>query len=58
MGEIFKDQEELQQFLHNLGIEYRFSCYEEKNPEGKLVILFLFCFVLFVLSTFSWLFSH
>lgn len=36
MAQLFKDKEELDEFLHNLGIEYRFSCYEEKNPDGEL----------------------
>ena len=30
-----KEKEEVQDFLKNLGIEYRYSCYSEKNPEGK-----------------------
>uniref|UniRef100_T1JHP9 Kazal-like domain-containing protein n=1 Tax=Strigamia maritima TaxID=126957 RepID=T1JHP9_STRMM len=42
-GEIFakmaapydlKREEEVQEYLENLGIEYRFSCYKEKNSEG------------------------
>lgn len=41
MSEIFKDKEELQEYLKNLGIEYRFSCYEEKNPEGEDIICLL-----------------
>lgn len=31
---MLKNKEEMQDFLHNLGIEYRYSCYENKNPEG------------------------
>ena len=31
---IFKSKEELEQYLSNLGIEYRYSCYGERNPEG------------------------
>jgi predicted enzyme involved in methoxymalonyl-ACP biosynthesis len=34
MTEIFKDVSELEEFFKNLGIEYRFSCYHEKNSEG------------------------
>lgn len=29
---LFKSSEELKKFLDNLGIEYRYGCYEEKNP--------------------------
>ncbi|XP_054164465.1 cytochrome c oxidase assembly factor 7 homolog [Oppia nitens] len=32
--EIFKDFTELEQFFKNLGIEYRFNCYFEKNAQG------------------------
>ncbi|CAG2111145.1 unnamed protein product [Medioppia subpectinata] len=34
MSEIFKNVSELEQFFRNLGIEYRFNCYYEKNGEG------------------------
>ncbi|KAH7637248.1 hypothetical protein HUG17_7454 [Dermatophagoides farinae] len=34
MAEILKEKEEIKEFLKNLGIEYRFSCYSEKNPQG------------------------
>ncbi|XP_057697730.1 cytochrome c oxidase assembly factor 7 [Corythoichthys intestinalis] len=30
----FEDEEEVKQFLDNLGVEYSFQCYNEKNPEG------------------------
>ncbi|XP_049836960.1 cytochrome c oxidase assembly factor 7 homolog [Schistocerca gregaria] len=33
MGVNLKDEEEVKQYLHNLGIEYRFGCYQEKKPE-------------------------
>lgn len=26
---------EIEEYTKNLGIEYRFGCYSEKNPEGK-----------------------
>lgn len=29
---LFKDKEELKKFLENLGTEYRYGCYSEKNP--------------------------
>ena len=32
--DMLKTKEELIEFLHNLGIEYRYNCYEEKNPEA------------------------
>lgn len=34
--DIIKEREELVEFLANLGIEYRYSCYNERNAEGKL----------------------
>lgn len=34
MTDILKEKEEVQLYLKNLGIEYRFSCFSEKNPEG------------------------
>ena len=34
MAEIFKEVSEVEEFFKNLGIEYRFSCYYEKNAEG------------------------
>ena len=35
-GYNFKNEEEVKQYLHNIGIEYRFGCYSEKLPNGKL----------------------
>lgn len=32
-----KEKEEVVEFLKNLGIEYRYSCYGEKNPEGMIL---------------------
>ncbi|KFM69405.1 Sel1 repeat-containing protein 1-like protein, partial [Stegodyphus mimosarum] len=34
MANEFKSEEELKQFIENLGTEYRFSCFKEKNSEG------------------------
>lgn len=34
MAGILKDADELKDYIKNLGIEYRFSCYSEKNPQG------------------------
>lgn len=36
-----KSEEEVKQYLNNLGIEYRFGCYSEKNPEGKAHFCYL-----------------
>ena len=30
----FEDENEVKQFLDNLGVEYSFQCYKEKQPEG------------------------
>ncbi|XP_074643373.1 cytochrome c oxidase assembly factor 7-like [Tubulanus polymorphus] len=29
-----KDEKQAKEYLKNLGIEYRYQCFEEKNPEG------------------------
>ena len=31
----FKDEKEVKEFLENLGVEYSFQCYKEKDPEGN-----------------------
>lgn len=31
----FEDEKEVKQFLDNLGVEYSFQCYKEKDPEGR-----------------------
>lgn len=31
-----KSESEVKEYLNNLGIEYRFGCYSEKKPEGKI----------------------
>jgi hypothetical protein len=33
-GVDLKNEEEVREYLENLGIEYRFGCYHEKNPKG------------------------
>lgn len=42
-----KSEEEVKEYLKNLGTEYRFGCYSEKKPEGesypKFHNLHLFC---------------
>lgn len=32
----FEDENEVKQFLDNLGTEYSFQCYKEKDPEGNI----------------------
>lgn len=32
----FEDEAEVKQFLDNLGVEYSFQCYKEKDPEGNV----------------------
>jgi hypothetical protein len=34
-GVDLKNEEEVKEYLENLGIEYRFGCYHEKSPKGK-----------------------
>lgn len=33
-----KDETEVKDYIEKLGVEYRFGCYSEKNPEGILII--------------------
>ncbi|KAF7244511.1 Cytochrome c oxidase assembly factor 7 [Varanus komodoensis] len=30
----FEDEEEVKEYLENLGVEYSFQCYKEKDPDG------------------------
>lgn len=32
-----KNEEEVKEYLENLGIEYRFGCYHEKRADGKFM---------------------
>lgn len=34
MGTNFKSEEDVNEYIKNLGTEYRFGCFNEKNPEG------------------------
>lgn len=34
-----KDEESIKEYIENLGIEYRFSCYHEKRPDGNAIVL-------------------
>lgn len=31
----FENEAEVKEFLDNLGVEYSFQCYKEKDPEGN-----------------------
>jgi len=33
-GVDLKNEEEVREYLENLGVEYRFGCYHEKSPKG------------------------
>lgn len=35
-----KSEEEVKEYIKNLGTEYRFGCYSEKNPEGRAFKLY------------------
>lgn len=32
----FKDENEVKQYLDNIGMEYSYQCYKEKDPEGNI----------------------
>lgn len=34
-GPDFQNEVEVKEFLDQIGTEYRFGCYSEKNPEGE-----------------------
>lgn len=34
----FEDENEVKEFLDNLGTEYSFQCYKEKDPEGNIYL--------------------
>ena len=35
-----KDEEQAKEYLEKIGIEYRFQCYHEKNPEGETILVY------------------
>lgn len=39
-GYDFTNEEEVKTYLKNIGIEYRFRCYKENNPEGNSLFFF------------------
>ena len=47
----YQSKEEVEEYLQNLGIEYRFQCYSEKRPDGKRKKFVLF--VIYWLHLFS-----
>lgn len=40
-----KDETEVKDYIEKLGVEYRFGCYSEKNPEGNLITYYVFNFL-------------
>lgn len=34
----FEDENEVKAFLNNLGIEYNYQCYKEKDPAGNIYL--------------------
>lgn len=34
----FKNEEEVKEYLDNLGVEYHYACYKEKQPDGERVL--------------------
>lgn len=35
----FQDENEVKEYLNNIGTEYRFGCYSERKPDGKRIYL-------------------
>ena len=35
-GVDLSNEQEIEEYLKNLGTEYRFGCYQEKNPKGEI----------------------
>lgn len=35
----FRKEEDVQKYLANLDVEYKFGCYQEKKPKGKVLVL-------------------
>lgn len=46
----FKKEEDVKEYIKNLGIEYRFGCFSEKDPqsESKLIIIFFFTDIILI----------
>lgn len=34
----FEDEKEVKEFLDNLGVEYTYQCYKEKEAEGNVTL--------------------
>jgi len=43
----FKKDEDVKEYIKNLGIEYRFGCFSEKDPQSKFRNWY---FILFILN--------
>lgn len=48
----FEDENEVKQYLDNIGIEYRFGCYSEKKPDGNMRQKFALADLLLLTNTF------
>lgn len=46
----FKKDEDVKEYIKNLGIEYRFGCFSEKDPQSKFRNWY---FILFILNIWS-----
>lgn len=46
----FKKDEDVKEYIKNLGIEYRFGCFSEKDPQSKFINWY---FILFILNIWS-----
>lgn len=44
-----KSESDVKEYLTNLGTEYRFGCYSEKNPEGLLSCLIIINYLYLIL---------
>lgn len=45
-----KNEEEVKEYVKNLGTEYRFGCFSEKKPEGLIFVMItvrFFCNLLY-----------
>lgn len=40
----FKNEKDVKEYIKNLGIEYRFGCLSEKDPQSKIIKTFIFFF--------------
>lgn len=45
----FKSEKDVKEYIKNLGIEYKFGCLSEKDPQSKILITFDILFLLIIL---------